>query len=29
MPIAETVYKILWKNVKPLDGFKQIEEVLV
>ncbi len=29
MPIAESVYKILWKNVKPLDGFKQIEEVLV
>ncbi len=29
MPIAETVYKILWENVKPADGFKQIEEVLV
>ncbi len=29
MPIAETVYKILWENVKPFDGFKQIEEVLV
>jgi len=29
MPIAETVYRILWQNVKPLDGFKQIEEVLV
>ena len=29
MPIAETVYKILWENVKPEDGFKQIEEVLV
>lgn len=29
MPIAETVYKILWENVKPIDGFKQIEEVLV
>ena len=29
MPIAETVYKILWENVKPGDGFKQIEEVLV
>ena len=29
MPIAETVYKILWENVKPVDGFKQIEEVLV
>jgi len=29
MTIAETVYKILWENVKPVDGFKQIEEVLV
>jgi len=29
MPIAETVYEILWKNVKPAEGFKQIEEVLV
>jgi len=29
MPIAETVYKILWENVKPSDGFKQIEDVLV
>ncbi len=29
MPIAESVYKILWENVKPADGFKQIEEVLV
>lgn len=29
MPIAETVYRILWENVKPADGFKQIEEVLV
>ena len=29
MPIAETVYKILWQNVKPVEGFKQIEEVLV
>jgi glycerol-3-phosphate dehydrogenase (NAD(P)+) len=29
MPIAETVYKILWENVKPREGFKQIEEVLV
>jgi glycerol-3-phosphate dehydrogenase (NAD(P)+) len=29
MPIAETVYKILWENVKPIEGFKQIEEVLV
>jgi glycerol-3-phosphate dehydrogenase (NAD(P)+) len=29
MTIAETIYKILWENVKPVDGFKQIEEVLV
>jgi len=29
MPIAGTVYKVLWENVKPADGFKQIEEVLV
>jgi glycerol-3-phosphate dehydrogenase (NAD(P)+) len=29
MPIAETIYKILWENIKPVDGFKRIEEVLV
>ena len=29
MPIAESIYKILWENVKPRDGFKRIEEVLV
>jgi glycerol-3-phosphate dehydrogenase (NAD(P)+) len=29
MPIAETVYKILWENVKASAGFKQIEGVLV
>ena len=29
MPIAETIYKILWENVKPADGFKRIEGVLV
>jgi glycerol-3-phosphate dehydrogenase (NAD(P)+) len=29
MPIAQTVYRILWENVKPVNGFKQIEEVLV
>lgn len=29
IPIAETVYKILWENVKPFDGFKRIEQVLV
>lgn len=29
MPIAAAVYRILWQNVKPGDGFKQIEQVLV
>ena len=29
MPIAETIYKILWENVKVQEGFKQIEPVLV
>jgi glycerol-3-phosphate dehydrogenase (NAD(P)+) len=29
IPIAETVYKILWENVKPAAGFKRIEQVLV
>ncbi len=29
IPIAETVYKIVWENVKPAEGFKRIEEVLV
>ncbi|HEY6504840.1 MAG TPA: NAD(P)H-dependent glycerol-3-phosphate dehydrogenase [Chitinophagaceae bacterium] len=29
MPIAETVYKILWENVKASAGFKRIEQVLV
>ncbi len=29
IPIADTVYKILWENVKPPDGFKRIEQVLV
>lgn len=29
MPIAETIYRILWENVKSSEGFKQIEEVLV
>ena len=29
MPIAETIYKILWESLKPADGFKRIEEVLV
>jgi glycerol-3-phosphate dehydrogenase (NAD(P)+) len=29
IPIAETVYKILWENVKASEGFKRIEGVLV
>jgi glycerol-3-phosphate dehydrogenase (NAD(P)+) len=29
MPIAEAVYRILWENVKPADGMKQIESTLV
>jgi glycerol-3-phosphate dehydrogenase (NAD(P)+) len=29
IPIADTVYKILWENVKPAEGFKRIEKVLV
>lgn len=29
MPIATAIYRILWQNVKPADGFKQIEQVLV
>ena len=29
IPLAEVVYQVLWENVKPLDGFKRIEQVLV
>jgi len=29
MPIADTIYKILWENVKPGAAFKHIESVLV
>jgi glycerol-3-phosphate dehydrogenase (NAD(P)+) len=29
MPMAETIYKILWENVKASAGFKRIEQVLV
>ena len=29
MPIAETVYRILWENLSAAEGFKQIEETLV
>jgi len=29
MPIAATIYHILWENVKAAEGFKQIEPYLV
>ncbi|MBS1653941.1 MAG: NAD(P)-binding domain-containing protein [Bacteroidetes bacterium] len=29
MPLAETVYKILWEQLSPEDGFKRIEDVMV
>lgn len=29
MPMADTVFRILWENVKPAEGFKRIEQVLV
>ena len=29
MPIAESIYKILWQKVKAADGFKLIEKELV
>jgi glycerol-3-phosphate dehydrogenase (NAD(P)+) len=29
MPIAETIYRILWENVKVQEGYKQIESFLV
>jgi len=29
MPIAETVYKILWENISASQGFKKIEKTLV
>lgn len=29
MPIAETVYRILWEGVKPREGFKKIETVMI
>lgn len=29
IPIAETVYKILWEDVNPQEGFKRIEQVMV
>ena len=29
MPIAETIYKILWERMQAEDGFRMVEEVLV
>jgi glycerol-3-phosphate dehydrogenase (NAD(P)+) len=29
MPIAETIYKIMWERLSPKKGFAQVEEVLV
>lgn len=29
MPIADAIYRILWENIHPGDGFRKIEEVLV
>jgi glycerol-3-phosphate dehydrogenase (NAD(P)+) len=29
MPIADSIYKILWENLHPREGFMKIEEVLV
>jgi glycerol-3-phosphate dehydrogenase (NAD(P)+) len=29
MPIAETIYKILWEKISAEDGFKYIEENLI
>lgn len=29
MPIGETLYRILWQNVKPRDGYYLIEQILV
>jgi glycerol-3-phosphate dehydrogenase (NAD(P)+) len=29
MPIADTIYKILWENLPAAEGFNNIEESLV
>jgi glycerol-3-phosphate dehydrogenase (NAD(P)+) len=29
IPIAETIYKILWERELPVEGFERVEEVLV
>ena len=29
MPIADTIYKILWEHLSPVEGFREIEKTLV
>jgi glycerol-3-phosphate dehydrogenase (NAD(P)+) len=29
IPIAETIYRILWEGLLPEDGYKRIEQVLI
>jgi glycerol-3-phosphate dehydrogenase (NAD(P)+) len=29
IPIATTIYRILWENLAPSEGFRQIEETLI
>lgn len=29
MPLAETIYQIIWENINPAEGFRRIEQVLV
>jgi glycerol-3-phosphate dehydrogenase (NAD(P)+) len=29
IPIATTIYKILWEHLPPVEGFQQIEENLI
>jgi glycerol-3-phosphate dehydrogenase (NAD(P)+) len=29
MPIAKTIYEILWEHVPPVEGFRKIEEILL
>lgn len=29
IPISSTIYRILWENVDPAEGFKQIEQILI
>ena len=29
LPIATTVYRILWEQLPPAEGFRQIEETMI